>query len=125
MLSVAFVMGTVKASAQTRDELVKSSPQIPPKKAAPPPPVSPSTTQEDVSSESLRRSPSKLKAKRCASCNRKTGLANFYTCRCERSFCAKHRYAELHDCPFDYKTEARRVLQETNPVVTAAKLPKI
>ncbi|KAM3186423.1 hypothetical protein ACTXT7_004358 [Hymenolepis weldensis] len=106
--------GFVQTSTRTKNEVVKS-------------PLSqqPSNARKDVSSDSTRRSPSKLKAKRCASCNRKTGLADSYTCRCERNFCAKHRYAELHDCPFDYKAEARRVIQETNPVVTAAKLPKI
>nr|CUU99310.1 hypothetical transcript [Hymenolepis microstoma] len=119
------VEGTLKTSTQAKDDLVKSSPPQTPSKKAPSPPGSPSKTRKDVPSESPRRSPTRLKVKRCASCNRKTGLANFYTCRCERNFCAKHRYAELHDCPFDYKTEARRVIQETNPVVTAAKLPKI
>ncbi|CAL8108426.1 unnamed protein product [Calicophoron daubneyi] len=68
---------------------------------------------------------SSVRRKRCAVCFRKTGIVNSYTCRCGRNFCARHRYAEAHACPFDYKAEARRTLLDANPVVTAPKLPKI
>ncbi|CAH8620031.1 unnamed protein product [Heterobilharzia americana] len=70
-------------------------------------------------------SPSSTQRKRCALCLRKIGLANSYTCRCGRSFCSRHRYAEVHACSYDYKAEARRYLVESNPVITAPKLPKI
>ncbi|KAG8183310.1 hypothetical protein JTE90_026010 [Oedothorax gibbosus] len=63
--------------------------------------------------------------KRCSLCSKKTGLATSFTCRCGKNFCASHRYAELHHCSYDYKTEGRRLLQMNNPVVTASKLPKI
>lgn len=62
---------------------------------------------------------------RCQVCNKKTGLATSYTCRCGRNFCASHRYAETHSCTFDYKTEGRRLLEQANPMVAAPKLPKI
>lgn len=45
--------------------------------------------------------------------------------RCGNNYCARHRYAEVHDCPYDYKAEGRKLIQEANPVVTASKLPKI
>lgn len=45
--------------------------------------------------------------------------------RCGNNFCASHRYAEAHDCTYDYKTAGRRLLQETNPIISAPKLPKI
>lgn len=67
----------------------------------------------------------KKTCKRCSWCNKKTGLATSYVCRCGKNFCAGHRYAEVHHCSYDYKTEGRRFLQQTNPVVTAPKLPKI
>ncbi|XP_014350602.1 AN1-type zinc finger protein 4 isoform X4 [Latimeria chalumnae] len=63
--------------------------------------------------------------KHCFLCGKKTGLATSYECRCGNNFCATHRYAETHDCTYDYKTAGRRYLQETNPVVSAPKLPKI
>ncbi|KAL3311300.1 AN1-type zinc finger protein 4 [Cichlidogyrus casuarinus] len=62
---------------------------------------------------------------RCAFCKKRTGLASSYHCRCGNNFCAQHRYAEAHACVYDYKTEARRVICEANPVVNAPKLPKI
>ncbi|XP_074647919.1 AN1-type zinc finger protein 4-like [Tubulanus polymorphus] len=63
--------------------------------------------------------------KRCFLCGKKTGLATSYQCRCDNNFCANHRYAEAHDCTFDYKTEGRKLLEQANPVVSAPKLPKI
>ncbi|KAF7256140.1 hypothetical protein EG68_07009 [Paragonimus skrjabini miyazakii] len=72
------------------------------------------------------RSPNNsLRRKRCALCLRRIGIVNSYSCRCGRNFCSRHRYAEVHGCPFDYKAEARRALIDSNPVVTAPKLPKI
>ncbi|XP_055945374.1 AN1-type zinc finger protein 4-like isoform X2 [Argiope bruennichi] len=67
----------------------------------------------------------KKKSKRCSLCSKKTGLATSYICRCGKNFCATHRYAEVHHCSYDYKTEGRRLLQLNNPVVAASKLPKI
>ncbi|XP_042315819.1 AN1-type zinc finger protein 4 isoform X2 [Sceloporus undulatus] len=67
----------------------------------------------------------KKKAKHCFFCGKKTGLATSYECRCGNNFCATHRYAEAHTCTYDYKNSGRKYLQETNPVVSATKLPKI
>ncbi|XP_007897519.1 AN1-type zinc finger protein 4 [Callorhinchus milii] len=67
----------------------------------------------------------KKNAKHCFLCGKKTGLATSYECRCGNNFCATHRYAETHECTYDYKSAGRRYLQETNPVVSAPKLPKI
>ncbi|NXJ07128.1 ZFAN4 protein, partial [Odontophorus gujanensis] len=64
-------------------------------------------------------------AKHCFLCGKKTGLATSYECRCGNNFCATHRYAETHTCTYDYKNAGRRYLQETNPVVSAPKIPKI
>lgn len=62
---------------------------------------------------------------RCAVCRKRLNITNVYTCRCEKHFCATHRYSELHNCTFDYKTDGRKILEQTNPLVTAPKLPKI
>ncbi|KAJ6661726.1 hypothetical protein lerEdw1_013248 [Lerista edwardsae] len=67
----------------------------------------------------------KKMAKHCFFCGKKTGLATSYECRCGNNFCATHRYAETHTCTYDYKNAGRRFLQESNPVVSAPKLPKI
>ncbi|KAK6293805.1 hypothetical protein J4Q44_G00361310 [Coregonus suidteri] len=67
----------------------------------------------------------KKESKHCFLCGKKTGLATSYECRCGNNFCATHRYAETHDCTYNYKSAGRRFLQETNPIVNAPKLPKI
>ncbi|XP_076820454.1 AN1-type zinc finger protein 4-like [Clavelina lepadiformis] len=65
------------------------------------------------------------KKKRCFVCAKRTGLATSYVCRCGNNFCASHRYAETHNCTYDYKTAGRKILEEANPLVSAPKLPKI
>ncbi|XP_054655387.1 AN1-type zinc finger protein 4 isoform X2 [Dunckerocampus dactyliophorus] len=67
----------------------------------------------------------KKTSKHCFHCGKKTGLATSYECRCGSNFCATHRYAETHDCSYDYKGAGRRFLQDTNPLISAPKLPKI
>ncbi|NP_001189400.1 AN1-type zinc finger protein 4 [Danio rerio] len=67
----------------------------------------------------------KKSSKHCFLCGKKTGLATSYECRCGNIFCSIHRYSETHDCTYDYKSAGRRFLQETNPIVSAPKLPKI
>ncbi|XP_051507265.1 AN1-type zinc finger protein 4-like isoform X2 [Myxocyprinus asiaticus] len=67
----------------------------------------------------------KKSSKHCFQCGKKTGLATSYECRCGNIFCSMHRYAETHDCTYDYKSAGRRFLQETNPIISVPKLPKI
>ncbi|XP_003745347.1 AN1-type zinc finger protein 4 [Galendromus occidentalis] len=81
------------------------------------------TVQE--AKETSTATPPKKKHPRCLVCNKKTGLASSYTCRCGGNFCATHRYAEAHNCGHDYKTEGRQQLERSNPLIQAAKLQKI
>ena len=50
--------------------------------------------------------------------------SNFFS-RCGENFCSVHRYPEVHSCSFDYKAEGRKLIEQSNPVVSAPKLPKI
>lgn len=61
---------------------------------------------------------------RCQQCRKKVGLTGF-TCKCGLLFCGQHRYAEAHECSFDYKTTQREKLAAANPVVQAAKVERI
>ncbi|XP_060781774.1 AN1-type zinc finger protein 4 isoform X2 [Neoarius graeffei] len=67
----------------------------------------------------------KKSSKHCFLCGKKTGLATSYECRCGNNFCSTHRYAETHNCTYDYKSTGRRFLQKSNPIISAPKLPKI
>eukprot|EP00118_Oscarella_pearsei_P026294 m.309728 g.309728 ORF g.309728 m.309728 type:complete len:440 (+) comp47509_c0_seq1:222-1541(+) len=69
--------------------------------------------------------PSSTTRSRCSVCQKKTTLVTSFSCRCGRNFCPIHRYAEMHNCTFDYKAEGRQFLKQANPVVQAPKLPKI
>lgn len=93
--------------------------------ASPPTSPLPSTRLPPVAIKTKVMSGKKKSTTRCSVCRKKTGLATTYTCHCEGTFCANHRYAELHSCPYDYKSAGRKILQQNNPVVTAPKLPKI
>lgn len=67
----------------------------------------------------------KKKQLRCDKCNRKLNITNNYRCRCGKMFCAQHRYSEVHNCEYDYKSEGRIILERQNPLVVAEKLRKI
>jgi hypothetical protein len=58
---------------------------------------------------------------RCWKCTKKIGLTGV-RCRCGYVFCSSHRYAESHDCDYDYKANERRKLTKQNPLVQADKL---
>ncbi|XP_010544224.1 PREDICTED: zinc finger A20 and AN1 domain-containing stress-associated protein 2-like [Tarenaya hassleriana] len=61
---------------------------------------------------------------RCSTCNKRVGLTGF-KCRCGNLFCGSHRYADKHDCSFNYHEAAQEAIAKANPVVKAAKLDKI
>lgn len=62
---------------------------------------------------------------RCQQCRKKVGLAAGFKCRCGLLFCGQHRYAEAHNCTFDYKTAEREKLAANNPLVQASKVERI
>ncbi|CAG9565058.1 unnamed protein product [Danaus chrysippus] len=69
--------------------------------------------------------PDKKARVRCGFCRKRLSIATVHTCRCGASFCAPHRYAEVHGCAYDYKDGARDLLRRANPLVGTPKLPKI
>ncbi len=66
--------------------------------------------------------PRTVNVQRCMfdGCRRKLGLLPFH-CRCEMDFCGHHRAAEVHNCTFDYRTEAKKELLKfmSSPIVSA------
>ena len=60
----------------------------------------------------------------CWNCSKKTGL-NGYTCRCEFTFCKKHRLPEAHNCEFDFISEGRGLLTKANPFIQNDKIERI
>lgn len=81
------------------------------------------TTAASASSGDDEAKPVQLNTNRCFDCNKKVGLTGF-KCRCGYVYCATHRYAEKHNCFFDYKTAGRQTLANNNPVIASAKVNK-
>ncbi|KAG2594934.1 zinc finger A20 and AN1 domain-containing stress-associated protein 3-like [Panicum virgatum] len=67
----------------------------------------PSSATPEAASELQRPS-------RCAACCKKVGLTGF-VCRCGKTFCGRHRYAEEHGCAFDFKGAGRGTIARANP----------
>ncbi|TKR88064.1 hypothetical protein L596_012361 [Steinernema carpocapsae] len=67
--------------------------------------------------------PSK-KTNRCWQCNKRVGLLGF-PCRCGGTFCCEHRYDDMHECPFDYKTVEREELRKNHPVICCEKIQRL
>jgi predicted nucleic acid binding AN1-type Zn finger protein len=96
--------------------------------------ISPSTSSSSVVVPKVSSSPSspstpkkkgkKKKKTRCHSCNVKLGMLGF-ECKCEGMFCSKHRFADQHECSFDFKTFDRKKLESANPCVIPAKLNRL
>jgi len=57
-------------------------------------------------------------------CKKKIGLTGF-KCRCGFFFCGTHRYADAHNCDFDYQAAAQDAIRKENPEIVAAKVGKI
>jgi len=85
-------------------------------------PVVPQPTTS-VSEEATGEAP-KPKKNRCFVCRKRVGLIGF-DCRCGHLFCGIHRYSDVHNCPYDYKTEAAARIRKENPVVVADKIQRI
>lgn len=64
------------------------------------------------------------KRNRCFVCRKKVGLTGF-DCRCGGQFCSLHRYADTHQCTYDYKTTGREELERKHPKVVAAKINRL
>ncbi|KAM7277180.1 hypothetical protein ACFE04_019046 [Oxalis oulophora] len=80
------------------------------------------TLTTDVNSKAINSNPVIVK-NRCESCNKKVGLTGF-KCRCEKTFCGKHRYPQEHSCSFDFKKADIEILIKQNPVIKADKLER-
>lgn len=81
--------------------------------------------QSNPISDTSQTSPTLKKKLRCAQCNKKLGVIMIMKCHCEQVFCSQHRYAEAHNCSYNFKAEGQRIIARENPLVIASKLPKI
>ena len=66
------------------------------------------------------------KPKRCQhdGCKVKLMLADF-ACRCKSFYCSQHRFAESHNCSFDYKTTGKDLLTKQMPTIVGEKFERV
>ncbi len=83
-----------------------------------------SPIKKQKSRETVHPIPVKCDPSRCAKCNKKLKLTAI-KCRCDKYFCAAHRYSDLHDCEFDYKNFGKKLLEKQNPTVAPQKVDKL
>lgn len=73
----------------------------------------------------MLNNPTKILSKiRCKVCRRKITMT-YIECRCGEKFCGNHRYADEHDCPYDYKQDRSDKIRKENPIIVKEKLEKI
>ncbi|XP_026194083.1 zinc finger A20 and AN1 domain-containing stress-associated protein 9-like [Cyclospora cayetanensis] len=113
-LTTAGTQSVETAAADAANAFPSDGPQ---EAVAPPSPAS-------APAGSVSGGPGRGKASRCQKCNRKVGLLGFM-CRCGFAFCGEHRYADAHECMFDYKAFEREQLRKQNNRVVAEKLQKL
>lgn len=56
---------------------------------------------------------------------RKKLLLTSVECKCGYTFCSQHRYAEQHNCQYDYKGSKQDLLTKMNPQVVPSKITEI
>ena len=54
-------------------------------------------------------------------CNKKLLLTSI-KCKCNNTFCDKHRYPESHNCSFNYKLNIMKKLRDNNPQILDKKI---
>ena len=60
----------------------------------------------------------------CWSCDKKAGMMA-YKCKCDYTFCKKHRLPESHSCEFDFVKEGKFTLAKANPNLQSDKIERI
>ena len=78
----------------------------------------------DAENKVKKKKKKKKRSKRCATCNKRVGSFGI-TCRCGNLYCGKHRYASEHNCTWDYKAEQCKIIRDTNPDMSFAKIDTI
>ncbi|VUZ94060.1 zinc finger protein, putative [Plasmodium vivax] len=83
--------------------------------------AAPEGTNEQSTSTNANEAEDK---KKCFFCCKRIGLLGI-KCRCNHYFCSLHRYADAHNCTFDYKNYHKQQLIKNNVKVVADKVKKI
>jgi|SaaInlStandDraft_4_1057021.scaffolds.fasta_scaffold03261_7 hypothetical protein len=70
----------------------------------------------------VEKSKKKIKKPRCPICRKKINSCSSIKCKCDIAFCFKCRYPSVHNCKYDYKKDAREILEKNSVKVVASKV---
>ena len=85
--------------------------------------AAPQLTATDATAD-VQNSVKQADAGLCWACSKKAGMMA-YKCKCEYTFCKKHRLPESHNCEFDFVNEGRQVLAKANPNCQTDKIERL
>ena len=54
---------------------------------------------------------------KCHLCNKKKNVIYMYVCKCNFTFCERHRYPETHQCTFKYLLQHQKDLEEKEKII--------
>ena len=83
------------------------------------------TTSVETIKKDSNDSNKKEKKNVCEFCHKKLRITATYKCKCNKIFCAAHRYSECHNCTYNYKQQGKKDLEKNNPLVVKDKISKI
>lgn len=78
-------------------------------------------SEKEITTEMKNEASKQVNKSKCWKCNKKVGLLGF-ECSCQFTFCKHCRYAEDHDCTFDFSKDGKEQIKKNNPLVNGTKL---
>merc|ERR1712137_14535 len=79
---------------------------------------------ETKATKTIQKQKRKSSHPNCGVCRRRLGGMGF-DCRCGKIFCGTHRYSDLHNCSYDYRTTGQEKVAMENPLVEGVKLERM
>ncbi|KAL4436416.1 hypothetical protein ABPG74_002982 [Tetrahymena malaccensis] len=84
----------------------------------------PIVVEQPAQNPEVPQKPKQEDHSRCWTCKKKVNLLGI-KCKCDFTFCNKHRMPEDHQCEYDHAQFGKDLLKQNNPLVQKAKLEKI
>jgi predicted nucleic acid binding AN1-type Zn finger protein len=89
-------------------------------------PSSNKKTEEKKTICDVKKVKKKKKKKRCPICeNKLTLVEQNIICKCNRTYCTKHRLPHTHNCNFNFKDNKKNNITENNPSMSFKKIDEI
>jgi len=122
--SATTLTGPLLASSTTSPTSPSATVSAAANAAAGPSPLIASSSTPVADPTAADDAPKKKKKNKCTHCKVNVGILGF-PCRCGGMFCATHRYANEHQCTFDYREHGQEEIRKNNPQVVGQKIQKI